>query len=124
MLVLATNNKREKVLFRPVSPHHVPYFLLKSTVHKEGPENRFSPILANAIWDQHFRFSRPQRDGRIGGNFETRMIRIPRKRVCQFSIVRHLSRTEIGSALQHCGLWEVNHSFRCHVVNIGSIYKQ
>ena len=76
ILVLATNNKREKVLFGPVSPHHAPNFLLRSTVHKEEPENRFSPILANAIWDQHFRFSRPQRDGRIGGNFETRMIRI------------------------------------------------
>ena len=61
---------------RPVGPHHVPYFLLRSTIHKEGPKNRFSPIPANAIWDQHFRLSRPQRDGRIGGNFETRMIRI------------------------------------------------
>ena len=29
---------------------------------------------------------------------------ILRKRVCQFSIVRYLSQTEIGSTLQQCGL--------------------
>ena len=38
---------REKVVFRPVRTQHVHYFLLRSTIHKEGQENRFSPILAS-----------------------------------------------------------------------------
>ena len=57
ILLQCTNSKREKVCFGPIFPHHDPYYLLKGTAHKEGLGNRFSPIGANAIWDQHFRFS-------------------------------------------------------------------
>ena len=40
-----------------------------------GPKKHFSPIGASAIWDQHFGFSRPQRDARIEGKPETRILR-------------------------------------------------
>ena len=48
ILVVATNSKREKVLFRPIYPRYDLYCLLRSTVHKKGPENRFCPIGSNA----------------------------------------------------------------------------
>ena len=58
ILVLAINSKQKKVDYCHKHPHHDPYCLLKSTVHQAEPGNRFSPIGSNAIWDQHFRFSR------------------------------------------------------------------
>ena len=42
-----TNSKREKVVFWSICPYHDHYFLLRSTAHKEGPEN----LLQNIEWD-------------------------------------------------------------------------
>ena len=50
--------------------------MLRSPEHTGGPGTPFSPIGANAIWDQHCRFLGPSRDGQIDGNFETRIVRI------------------------------------------------
>ena len=52
-----------------------------------GPNNRFPPIGASAIWDQHFGFSRPQRDARIDGKSETRILRISLHRLLMFFFI-------------------------------------
>ena len=52
-------NLREKVLSRPQKDSEGNHFLLRHPDLTGGPGTPFSPIAANAIWDQHFRFSRP-----------------------------------------------------------------
>ena len=47
----------------------------------------------------------------VGCNHFHNGLTIPSKRVCKISIVRHSPRTEIGSAVQDCSLWEQNFVF-------------
>ena len=53
-------------------------FAKKYRSHRGGREPPFLPLTPMLNWDQHFRFFDTSRNGRIDGNFETRILRIDR----------------------------------------------
>ena len=81
----------KKVGFAPKLPSHGLYYTFKGPEHTGGPGTPFSPIGANAIWDQHCRFLSPSRDGRIDGNCETRIVHIGQKQTISCLLFVHES---------------------------------
>ena len=92
-------------MFRPQKVSRGETFLVRFTENTGGLGNSSASIDVNAFHTTNFRSQSAMRGAENHGNTHcdgpTRIHNILRKQVCQFSIMRHLSQTEIGITLQH-----------------------